>query len=230
MNALKQLRAVCVDNQRFILNSLNSILKKMGISQIQTYSRTDSALSFLQDHEVDIVITGLQLDHQNGLDLIKQIRVGNTLCDYDTPIVVVSSIAESHIIKKAQLLDVDGYLLKPFSPSLLGKKILTSLQREHETRDFSEFMRVNTSLTNPNLKLPQSEIDLRHFSKSEYINCAVHSIPLYSLLYEPIYSHDGSLLVDSNVQVDEPLLEKIQMACHTQGINKVKIYRDLETA
>jgi len=62
-----------------------------------------------ENHDIDIIITDINMPRLNGLEMTKKIRKKNK----DIPILVLSAYNESNFFMDSIKLGVDGYLLKP---------------------------------------------------------------------------------------------------------------------
>jgi len=87
-------------------------LKARGFRVVQAQDGMD-ALEKLAQHEVNLIITDLNMPNMDGYSLIKAVRENEHL--KDVPIVVLSSEAKEEDKQKAFALGADSYLVKPFN-------------------------------------------------------------------------------------------------------------------
>lgn len=93
-------------------------LNRRYLEQIEGYrccgtvSNIENALNRLNDpaFSVDLVMLDIYLQHENGLDLLPDIRLLNNSVD----VIVISSASDMTAIKKARNYGVVDYLIKPF--------------------------------------------------------------------------------------------------------------------
>lgn len=81
----------------------------LGFTIEEGFDNGQSALQYLQDHPVDLVLTDIRMPRYDGLWLIEQIRKRSI----PAHIILLSAYPEFDYAKKAIQLGVDGYLLKP---------------------------------------------------------------------------------------------------------------------
>ncbi|HED09499.1 MAG TPA: response regulator [Caldithrix abyssi] len=103
--------------RRIIMNSLN----KIGISQIIEAENGVDALEKIGDQDVDMVITDWNMPEMNGEELVKELR-GNSKYK-ETPILMITTRGMQDDVMSAIKMGVNGYIVKPFTPEVLKKKM-----------------------------------------------------------------------------------------------------------
>ena len=80
----------------------------------------EKALDLMQkDPGIDMVITDVSMPVMDGLELIRKLRL--ELNHLHLPIIVVTARGEISVVRKAKLLGVQGFLVKPITkPTLLA--------------------------------------------------------------------------------------------------------------
>ncbi|HYW79073.1 MAG TPA: response regulator [Thermoguttaceae bacterium] len=111
--------AVCGEMAKYIL-------ERHGFDVVLATTAGD-AKAALTRHGPAIVLMDVHLGETNGLWLIKAMRAGHT-CP-DVPVVVVSSDRMQGTVHDAVELDVQGYLLKPYKPSLMVETVRNALAK-----------------------------------------------------------------------------------------------------
>ena len=87
-----------------------------------------TALDYLKKHEIDILFTDICMPNMDGLELISQVRIVWP----QLKIVVLSAYDDFDYVRKAFLLGVEDYLLKPIDRIDLAK-MLRSIQTVQDT-------------------------------------------------------------------------------------------------
>ena len=82
-----------------------------GFDPVLGASNGEEALSLLEQHPIQIVVTDIQMPVMNGIELIKEIKKRN----YRMKIIVISGFAEFEYARESINLAVSEYLLKPFA-------------------------------------------------------------------------------------------------------------------
>lgn len=115
---------ICEDNV-MTLRTMEFALKKAGYT---VFKAEDGALakSMLEEEEINLVLTDINMPYTKGLELIRYI---NTHIQPKIPVVVITGITNSETKAHAEELGASDYLTKPFDldemvarvNSLLGK-------------------------------------------------------------------------------------------------------------
>lgn len=118
---MQDLRILFVDDsptmRRIILNSL----QRIGFSTITEAENGLDALEKLKDLEVDLVLTDWNMPEMNGEQLVGSLRSDPRF--KETPIIMVTTRGMQDDVMTAVKIGVNGYIVKPFTPEVLKKKI-----------------------------------------------------------------------------------------------------------
>jgi len=88
------------------------------------------ALEVVKTHWVDLILTDLNMDRMNGLEMVKKLREDEA--HRDIPVVFITTEGSEERLKEAYALGIKGYLQKPFHPEAI-RDLLTNImggQRE----------------------------------------------------------------------------------------------------
>ncbi len=103
--------------RRIIQNSLN----KIGYDDLVGAENGVEALEKLEDVEVDLIITDWNMPEMNGEQLVVKLREDPKY--KDKPILMVTTRGMKEDVITAVKIGVNGYVVKPFTPEVLKKKI-----------------------------------------------------------------------------------------------------------
>lgn len=104
--------------RRIIANSL----KKLGISQVAEAENGVDALEKIQSSDFDLILTDWNMPEMNGQELVEHVR---KMEKYKTvPILMITTRGMEDDVMTAIKSGVNGYLVKPFTPELLKKKMV----------------------------------------------------------------------------------------------------------
>jgi CheY-like chemotaxis protein len=93
----------------------------------------------------DAVIADATMDKGSGLQLLQSIRCGEVVGARPDTCCVLTALALSEpIAKTARVLDVNGFLAKPFSKEMLSSEIAKARQRIHKI-DFARYRSISTN-------------------------------------------------------------------------------------
>ncbi len=103
--------------RRIIQNSLN----KIGYDDLIAAENGEDALEKLEEIEVDMIITDWNMPEMNGEQLVIKLRENPIY--KDKPILMVTTRGMKEDVITAVKIGVNGYVVKPFTPEVLKKKI-----------------------------------------------------------------------------------------------------------
>lgn len=103
-----------------------SILKNLGVTQIDEAADGIEARRLLQKHHYEMVLCDWEMPEVTGLDLLRQIR--HNISTRDIAFVMCTSVASRNDIIMATKAGATDYIVKPFSPQLLQDKLLCVLK------------------------------------------------------------------------------------------------------
>ena len=175
-------KILVVDDEKIERKGVAFLFKQMDIDcEIVEIVNGQVALEYLENNEVDILLTDVKMPHMDGMELIKQIKERNL--NPNMKIIIVSGYSDFEYAKLAVKLGVSDYILKPvdpkeFEPTL--RKILDELDSQKYEQDLKEksmsFMKQHYlySLVNG---LGSNEVEELGLSKKE-LNVDYHRLML----------------------------------------------------
>ncbi|MFT4313206.1 MAG: response regulator transcription factor [Candidatus Woesearchaeota archaeon] len=121
----KQKKILVVDDEPHIVNLIK--LSLQDSFQIYEAFSGSEALAIAQKVQPDLVILDLMMPNMNGFEVCSKLR---TMVETkDTPVLILS--AKSQIVDKFKSINsgADDYMVKPFDPQELVKRIELNLGR-----------------------------------------------------------------------------------------------------
>ena len=122
------IRILVVDDASFIRDMLKKHLRE-GIPGAQVYEATDGhrALAALKAQRVDLILSDWEMPNMSGEELLRRLKEQPESAE--VPFVMVTSRGDrSHVVKAIEAGAVD-YLVKPFTPEELLRKVNKQLVR-----------------------------------------------------------------------------------------------------
>ena len=129
-----------VDDDNYVCNLIERILKDSDFKNIQTASNGKAALEILgitpnldkkNSGGIDIVILDVLLPDTNGFEICRQIRNSNM----DIPVILISGYDIEEIQSRLIECKADDFLKKPFSPAELATRVRILLNRNRQRKD-----------------------------------------------------------------------------------------------
>ena len=187
------LRVLVVDDEPAILRFLHASLESQGYI-VATAADAHTALDMVRRHTADLVVLDLGLPDMDGLDIVRQIRVGGE----NLPIIILSSRDNERAKVTALDLGADDYVTKPFGIDELLARIRTAqrhrLQEEGERPLFHagdlcvDVVRRTVTVRNEQVKLSPREYDLLRV-----LVCHAGKVLTHDFLLREIWGSDTSV-------------------------------------
>ena len=120
------MRIILVDDHHLFGQSLYSLLIQMpDVQHITVFKRGQEVLDFLETHEVDVVLSDLQMPEMNGIELTTQIHQRFP----EVRVLILTIDDEPYKIREAVSAGASGYLLKDTDRAELEEAIQKLYQK-----------------------------------------------------------------------------------------------------
>ena len=114
------MRALIVDDSRFVRGLLRGMLEERGIACDEAADGR-AALELLHgDLSFDLALVDWNMPVMNGLEMLRQLRADGFS---DLKVLMVTTEAENDYIVRALEAGADEYLMKPFDDQALDEKL-----------------------------------------------------------------------------------------------------------
>lgn len=121
------LRVLVVDDQKLIQDMLVNLLLKLGFDAVDTANDGSQALQAMDKNRYDLILCDIMMKGINGIEFVRTLRqsanlrfdVGKSL----TPVMLISGSSDPIHIRAAKEVGVQGYILKPFNPAEIQKRL-----------------------------------------------------------------------------------------------------------
>ncbi len=107
------------------MRTLSVILEKEGF-EADTAEDGNKAIDLLSENDYDLVVIDIHLPYRSGLELVRFIRSDQ---GKETPVLVLTAFSDPQMQRQAGELGISDYVIKPFDPSDLVKRIKSILRR-----------------------------------------------------------------------------------------------------
>ena len=119
------MKILLVDDSKTMRNIQKSVLGQLGYTEIEEACDGVDALSKVGAFEPELLLVDWNMPNMDGLTFVKKFREqGNK-----APIIMVTTEAEKSRVVEAIKAGVNNYVVKPFTPDLLGERIKETLSR-----------------------------------------------------------------------------------------------------
>jgi two-component system, chemotaxis family, chemotaxis protein CheY len=114
------MRALIVDDSRFVRDFLRKLLEKRGIECAQAADGRAALDQLHADDPFDLALVDWNMPVMNGLEMLQQMRAEG-YCD--VKVMMVTTEAENDFITRALEAGADEYLMKPFDDQAFAEKL-----------------------------------------------------------------------------------------------------------
>ena len=113
-------KVLTVDDSNVMRALLRKALGDEGFDVVQAVDGID-ALEWLEQNEVDVVITDINMPRLDGFGLIEKLRAGQR--HRDRPILVLSTESSDEKKARARAAGATGWIVKPFDAAKLASAV-----------------------------------------------------------------------------------------------------------
>lgn len=114
-----------IEDEPFMREIAGRLLRDIGIRKV--FFANDGVEGInkckLLAGKLSVVLVDLEMPVMNGLDFISLLRSSAPPCPNDVPVVVLTGHSEGANVKKAILLGIHGFIVKPISAKALQDRL-----------------------------------------------------------------------------------------------------------
>ena len=114
------MRALIVDDSRFVRGYLRGMLEENGISCEEAADGRAGLERLRGENRFDLALVDWNMPVMNGLEMLEQLRAEGF---NDLKVMMVTTEAENDYIVRALDAGADEYLMKPFDDEALNEKL-----------------------------------------------------------------------------------------------------------
>ncbi|EJO5346821.1 response regulator [Clostridium botulinum] len=118
---MKNAKVVIVDDSPFSITIIKDILQENGLTVVGEAGNLEEVINVVTDKQPDIVTMDMTLPGTDGIECIKAINKINK----NIKVIVISSMMDEEIVKKANENKVSGYIQKPVDP----EELITTIEK-----------------------------------------------------------------------------------------------------
>ncbi|GAB1264896.1 response regulator [Aurantivibrio infirmus] len=112
-------KILVVDDMKLIRRSIVKFLGELGYNNIVQAENGKNAIEVYEAEKPDFMFMDVVMPEMNGNEVLNQIRQ----TDKDTPVVMLSSVADQEVIDECESLGIAGYILKPLTVETGAKSL-----------------------------------------------------------------------------------------------------------
>lgn len=119
------MKILLIDDSRTMRHIQRSILNKVGFHEIQEACGGEDALVKVDGFCPDLLVVDWSMPSMDGLAFVKQYRAQGGIA----PVILVMSEAQKRRLNEVLAAGVDNYVVKPFTPDIMSRRIKETLER-----------------------------------------------------------------------------------------------------
>jgi len=150
-----------VDDQEFVRHIVREALVSSGVRDIETAINGEEAIELIKARSetnpvdsvgpvkpgtisdsvggFDCVVTDFNMQPVTGLQLLQDIRTGNTGAPRDTPVALLTAHSDAYLVASALALDVNAFVLKPVSRFDLLTRVVRAMKNYSNPKSIAEY-------------------------------------------------------------------------------------------
>ncbi len=111
LDILKEFNILYIEDDINLLKNGTDILQDF-VKNIYPTTNTKDALEILQTKKVDVIISDILLENDNGIEFIKRIRKEFSI---QTPIILTTAYTDTNYLLESIKLKIENYIIKPIN-------------------------------------------------------------------------------------------------------------------
>jgi two-component system, chemotaxis family, chemotaxis protein CheY len=121
---LEALSVLIVDDSKHMCELIVAMLRAFGIAQAVACQDVASAMNYMRQHNVDIVITDLALPSTTGVEFVHQLRWDSKSPAPFVPVLMVTGYSDRVRVEAARDAGINEFLVKPVTPRALFDRLV----------------------------------------------------------------------------------------------------------
>ncbi|PKF77188.1 response regulator [Vibrio sp. vnigr-6D03] len=226
-----KITVMIVEDHDFSRKATLSMLLRLGVENILTAPNGKIAIQKLDMHKVDIIITDINMPEMNGIELLKEVRTGNTCNDKSTRIIAVTSYSNTEVLRACMNLDINSFLVKPITLDMAKEKILAAFSESAQLFHEHEYHQVDSDfdcmtedpVVQPEIKPVNKEPEKPTLGINERLIFKLSDLEVGMRLKQDICAANGSRLIADGVVLNERLINRIHELSAIINIDQLKV-------
>jgi two-component system chemotaxis response regulator CheY len=114
------MRALIVDDSRFVRDFLRGLLEERGVECVEAVDGKAGLDRLHEDASFDLALVDWNMPVMDGFEMLRHLRAEG---HREMKVMMVTTEAENEFITRALDAGADEYLMKPFDGEALGEKL-----------------------------------------------------------------------------------------------------------
>lgn len=127
--AVETIRVLVIDDNDFIRDLVASMLRDIGFKDIAQARDGHDALRQLETAAPGLILCDISMKPMNGLEFVEALRKRAAPGGAEIPVIFLTAHTEAPIVKRANKLGVEAYVVKPVQKKQLEARVMSVLGR-----------------------------------------------------------------------------------------------------
>ncbi|WP_321493887.1 response regulator [uncultured Desulfobacter sp.] len=142
---IENMSVLIVDDLKSMRTLLKKTLRHLDLGkEIYVAENGRDGLRVLEHTHIDLVIVDWKMPVMNGMQMLDAMRAEPLL--RDMPVLMVTAEREKDVVYEVAEVEVDGFLLKPLTPTMLEEKIRQAVEKANDPDEATLLVRKARSL------------------------------------------------------------------------------------
>jgi two-component system, chemotaxis family, chemotaxis protein CheY len=124
---LHQVGVLVLDDNANTRTLISEVLRGLGVTRVYRAGSCAMALSILRAHPIDIILADIEIDGEDGLAFVRELRASSNANLANAPIIIISSHATEARVMEAGAIGANGFLSKPFTVGAFAKRLTDAI-------------------------------------------------------------------------------------------------------
>jgi len=153
---LKAFSVLYIEDEPSLLKHTAAILEDF-VGEIYAVTSCGEAFAILRNHPVDVIISDILLDNENGIECLREIRERLQL---EIPAILTTAYTDTEFLLEAIQLKVENYLVKPVSIKELLNTLHDTLRPKIQQKEIARTQNIIKTIS---LVIDGKQVELIRF-------------------------------------------------------------------
>lgn len=211
---LSRYRSLVIDDEQFSRSIVMRMVRDLGCPEpSQAVNGTEGLGQLRVPGKLPwLIISDFNMPVFNGLQLLKEIRIGKAGVPHTTLVVMLTGHTDFGLVAAAMALDVDAFVVKPVSKANLMTRLAKGLADKSDFKTVEQYQSVDIDevckrmLSHDPVGKPRPPVQTK---KLKGIQVKLENLRAGSVLAEEIRSPDGELLLAVGMLLSERFIKRL---------------------
>lgn len=214
-----RIKVLVVDDHELIRDIVRQTLSMIGIKNIFDAASGNAALEIMKNNPCDIILTDMDMENGNGLELLKAVRIGANGIDPKTPVMLMTGKGYRELLGVALALDINAIVVKPLMPEVFKK----NLKRMVEFPKTIKPPEVYNAVTIPSVEeaIKKSMGESGNSNSNSDNTVAVENLKEGAILKDDVKIGDGDVILKKGTKLTKAQIHDLIDLKEVAGISHV---------